>query len=224
MINNRVRIKICGFTRENDIISAVNSGIDAVGMVFYEKSKRFISLDRAIALKKEIPPFVDLVALFVDASKDRVKEVQDTICPDYLQFHGDESPEICDSFKQKYLKAFRVGSPNLDSSNILLDECLKYINADGWLFDSYSHGYGGSGKTFNHDLLKPICTQSENKRPIVLSGGLNINNIIDSINYLHPWAVDISSGVEIEPGIKSHTKIQEIINSVNRCFDNSKSK
>ncbi|AGF48230.1 phosphoribosylanthranilate isomerase [Candidatus Kinetoplastibacterium oncopeltii TCC290E] len=221
MINDRVRIKICGFTREEDIISAVNSGIDALGMVFYEKSKRFISLDRAIALKKEIPPFVDLVALFVDASTDRVKEIQDAIYPDYLQFHGDESPELCDSFKQKYLKTFRVGSPKLHSSNILLDECLKYINADGWLFDSYSCSYGGSGKTFNHDILKPICSKLMHKRPIILSGGLTINNIVDSINYLHPWAVDISSGVEIEPGVKSSTKIQEIINAVNKCVTNS---
>ncbi|AFZ83539.1 N-(5'-phosphoribosyl)anthranilate isomerase [Candidatus Kinetoplastibacterium blastocrithidii (ex Strigomonas culicis)] len=215
-----MRIKICGFTKEDDIISAVNSGVDAVGMVFYEKSKRFISIDRAVALKKEIPAFVNLVALFVNASKDKVKEVQDAIYPDYLQFHGDESPEVCASFKQKYIKAFRVGSPTLNSGDSLLNECLNYINADGWLFDSYSCGYGGSGKTFNHDLLKHICTKSINKRPIILSGGLSIDNIIDSINYLHPWAIDISSGVELEPGIKSIVKIRELINLVNSCSYN----
>ncbi|AGF48932.1 phosphoribosylanthranilate isomerase [Candidatus Kinetoplastidibacterium galati] len=215
MINNRVRIKVCGFTREEDIISAVNLGIDAIGMVFYEKSKRFISIDRAIKLKKEIPPFVDLVALFVNASKDMINEIQDAVCPDYLQFHGDETPEFCDSFNQKYLKAFRVGSPKLDSSNLLLEECLKYNSACGWLFDSYSYGYGGSGKTFDHSILKTVCAQSVCKRPVILSGGLSINNIVDSINYLHPWAIDISSGVEIEPGIKSSAKIQEIINAVN---------
>lgn len=206
----RTRIKICGFTQEKDIYEAVQLGIDAIGLVFYQKSKRYVNIKRALELKKEIPAFVDLVALFVNPDEKIVKEIQDRLRPEILQFHGDdETSDFCKSFNQRYIRAFRIGANNMNTSKKIITECKKYIDAAGWLFDSYSPNYGGSGNTFSHDLIKDL--NQETKGNIILSGGINIDNIQHSIEFLQPWAIDVSSGVEDSPGIKSKEKMKALI-------------
>ncbi|AGF46779.1 phosphoribosylanthranilate isomerase [Candidatus Kinetoplastibacterium desouzaii TCC079E] len=213
MTYRHTRIKVCGFTKEEDVISAIDCGVNAIGIVFYKNSKRSISINQAISIKKEIPPFVDLVALFVNPSRLEVNKVQDAISPDLIQFHGDESPDFCSSFNQKFLKAFRVGAPDLKNSDNLKNACLNYYNAHGWLFDSYSSGYGGSGISFDHKLLKPLFESTQKKR-IILSGGINEDNIISILSKIQPYSIDVSSGVEISPGVKSSEKIFRLINLI----------
>ncbi|RYH19591.1 MAG: phosphoribosylanthranilate isomerase, partial [Alcaligenaceae bacterium] len=134
----RTRIKICGLTREEDIAAAVEAGADALGFVFYPKSKRCLTVERAAQLRREIPAFVSLVALFVNATADEIRAVQDAVQPDLLQFHGDETPERCREHQHRYVKAFRVGGPGLTTASEVLQSCLRYKDAAGWLFDSYT--------------------------------------------------------------------------------------
>ncbi|MBW0454315.1 MAG: phosphoribosylanthranilate isomerase [Candidatus Kinetoplastibacterium crithidii] len=215
MIHKRTRVKICGFTRVEDVVSAINLGVDAIGLVFYKNSKRFISIEQANNIRKEIPPFVDVVALFVNATKSEINLVQDKISPDFLQFHGNESEDFCSMFKQKFLKAFRVGSPGLENSSDLEHACKSYSSASGWLFDSYTEGYGGSGISFDYNILHPLC-RSFIKHHVIVSGGVNENNVENIIRYLDPFALDFSSCVEISPGIKSLEKMSNILSVIER--------
>ncbi|AWD32339.1 N-(5'-phosphoribosyl)anthranilate isomerase [Candidatus Kinetoplastibacterium sorsogonicusi] len=209
----RTRVKICGFTEENDIYEAVKIGIDAIGIVFYEKSKRFVDINKAIKLRKEIPIFVNCVALFVNATKDFIMKVQDKVCPDILQFHGDiESQQFCESFHQKFIRAIRIGSDHLNSTEQIYLECKKYNNASGILFDSYTNNYGGSGKIFQHDLIKNL--DKKINCPIILSGGINHDNLETAIKNIQPWAIDVSSGVESSCGIKSKNKMKDLISKL----------
>ncbi|AFZ82834.1 phosphoribosylanthranilate isomerase [Candidatus Kinetoplastidibacterium crithidiae] len=215
MINKRTRLKICGFTRVEDVVFAINLGVDAIGLVFYENSKRFISIEQAINIRKEIPPFVDVVALFVNATKSEINLVQDKISPDFLQFHGNESEDFCSMFKQKFLKVFRVGAPGLENSNDLERACKSYSSASGWLFDSYTDVYGGSGISFDHKVLHSLCRSSIKNR-VIVSGGVNETNVEDIIRYLDPFALDFSSCVEVSPGIKSLEKMSRILNIIEK--------
>jgi phosphoribosylanthranilate isomerase len=213
MVPLRTRVKICGLTRPEDVDAAVQAGADAIGLVLYPKSSRLVSLKQARRLREAAPAFVDVVALFVNAMPDEVQAVIDHVQPDFLQFHGDEPPEYCAGFNHRYIRAFRLGAPDLNCSDAVLRACQTYAQAAAWLFDSYSPGYGGSGRVLDTDLLHAV-RQSPNSRPVVLAGGLVAESVAASIRSVHPYAVDVSSGVEVSPGIKSAEKIQAFMRGV----------
>ena len=197
----RTRIKFCGLTRDGDIDAAVAAGADALGFVFYPKSKRCLSEAQARQLRRRVPAYVTTVALFVNASPEEVAAVQRIFQPDLLQFHGDESPQDCRVHGQAYVKAFRVGGPGCDTAQSLLQSCHAYDDAVGWLFDSYTPQYGGSGHAFDVSLLTAIQADSE-ARALILSGGMKVQTVTQAIRDVRPWAVDVSSGIESSPGIK----------------------
>jgi phosphoribosylanthranilate isomerase len=201
------RIKICGITRVEDALAAARSGTDALGLVFYDKSPRHVSVQQAVQLAAAIPPFVTLVGLFVNASADTVRAVLQAVPLDVLQFHGEEEPEFCAQFGRPYLKAIRV------KAGVDLVQCAsRYSRAQGLLLDAYVEGtHGGTGEAFDwalipHDL--PL--------PVILSGGLHAGNVAAGIAQVRPWAVDVSSGVEAAKGIKDAAKIVAFINEVNK--------
>ncbi|NYT57897.1 phosphoribosylanthranilate isomerase [Alcaligenaceae bacterium] len=212
-IQQRTRIKICGLTRPQDVASAVLAGADAIGLVFYEPSKRSVNLEQAASLRKLVPAFVDVVALFVNAGTEEVNQVIEQVQPDILQFHGDESPEFCTSFNRRYMRAFRIGGPGIDTPAAVLAACRQHPTASAWLFDSYSAGYGGSGLTFDPALLNEV-RQAPDSRHMVLAGGLKPETVARSLKLLRPYAVDVSSGVEDAPGIKSAQKIAAFTQAV----------
>lgn len=214
----RTRVKICGLTREADIASAVQAGADAIGFVFYSRSKRYVSPAQAAVLRRSVPAFVDVVALFVNPDPAEVQAVLDQVGPELLQFHGDESAQDCTRYGMRFLRAFRAGAPGMDTADSLAATCRAYGEAAGWLFDSYSAGYGGSGLAFDHALLSAVRGDAT-ARPLVLSGGLHADNIGAAIETVRPWAVDVSSGVETAPGLKSAEKIHALMAAVRRADD-----
>tara|TARA_R110000851_G_scaffold333421_2_gene513042 strand:+ start:104505 stop:105161 length:657 start_codon:yes stop_codon:yes gene_type:complete len=213
MNTTRTRVKICGLTRAEDVSAAVAAGADAVGLVFYPPSSRYVSPENARLLRSQVPAMVSVVALFVNASSDQVKHIIDEVQPDILQFHGDESPEACEQYRHRYMKAFRVGAPGLDTPQAVLDTCRRYDSASAWLFDSYSDGYGGSGKQFDLGLLEAV-TANSGSRAVVLAGGLNSDTVGAAIQRAQPFAVDVSSGVESSGGVKCASKIRAFMQTV----------
>ena len=214
---SRTRIKICGLTRAQDVRACVQSGADALGFVFYPPSKRFVSAAHAAELCADLPAFVSTVALFVNPAPETVNDVLQTLRPSLLQFHGDETPSFCASFGVPYLKAFRVGGPGLDTAANVEKTCQAFAQAAGWLFDSYTPAFGGSGQGFDHALLSEVSNVNNGPRPMILSGGLNAQNAGAALQALTPWAVDVSSGVEDSPGIKSAQKIHEFVRAVQQA-------
>lgn len=208
------RIKICGITRVEDLSASLDAGVDAVGFVFYPPSKRCLSLEAAHLLGRQVPAFVTSVALFVNPDRQSVLDVQHALRPSLLQFHGDESADFCRDFDLPYLKAFRVGSPGMDTPEALAQSCMMFSDAAGWLFDSYSPAYGGSGQRVDLDLLERALRLVSDARPLVLSGGLDSTNVLAIVRRIQPWAVDVSSGVESSPGVKSYEKIRAFVHAV----------
>ena len=202
---SRTRIKICGITREQDIHAVVQSGADAIGMVFYERSPRHVSIARAIQLASVIPPFVTLVGLFVDAEPAFVREVISSIPLDLLQFHGDENPDVCAQFDHPYIKAIRV------RAGVDLLQCASdFQAARGLLLDAHVEGVpGGTGTSFDWRLIPQDLPS-----PVILSGGLYAENVAAAIRQVLPYAVDVSSGVEAGKGIKDAAKIAAFIKEV----------
>jgi phosphoribosylanthranilate isomerase len=200
----RTRVKICGITRVPDAQAAAQAGADAIGLVFYPPSPRFLSLEQARALRRALPPFVSAVALFVNPSVEEVQRVLETVRPDVLQFHGEESPEFCERFGVPYLKACRVRQ-GVD----LLEYLRPYSGASGWLADAYVEAYGGTGTSFDWSVVP-----QQRALPLVLSGGLTCDNVGDAIRSVRPWGVDVSSGVESAKGIKDAGKITAFIKEV----------
>ncbi|MDD3883493.1 MAG: phosphoribosylanthranilate isomerase [Gallionella sp.] len=201
------RIKICGLTREQDIHAAVYAGADAIGLVFYEKSPRHVSVERAAQLLSVLPPFVTTVGLFVDAEAEFVRTLLAAVPLDVLQFHGDETPEYCAQFGRPWLKAIRV-RPGVD----LLQCAARYTEAQALLLDAHVEGVpGGTGATFDWSLIPESLAL-----PVILSGGLDRANVADAIAQVRPYAVDVSSGVEAQKGIKDAAKIAAFVNEVNR--------
>ena len=200
----RTRVKICGITRAEDAQAAVAAGADAIGLVFYPRSPRLLTLERARELRRTLPPFVTAVALLVNPSRDEVLAVLERVRPEMLQFHGDESPDFCAQFHTPYLKACRV-TQGVD----LLEYLRPYSGAAGWLLDSHVDAYGGVGESFDWSLVP-----AERGRPIVLSGGLTRENVREAIRRVRPWAVDVSSGVESAKGIKDAARIAAFIAEV----------
>ena len=201
----RTRIKICGITRLADAHVATAAGADAIGFVFYPPSPRAVSAGPAGAIARALPPFVTAVGLFVDAPADEVRRVIAAVPLSLLQFHGDEPDDYCRQFGVPYLKAVRV-RPETD----LLQYAARYAGACGLLLDAWRAGVpGGTGAVFDWDLIP----DGMNGR-IVLSGGLDANNVADGIGRVRPWAVDVSSGVEAAPGIKDPLRIGQFIAAV----------
>ena len=200
----RTRVKICGITRPADGVAAAQAGADAIGLVFYPKSPRYLSAERAIEIRDALPPFVQSVALFVNADAAQVSQVMGRVKPALLQFHGDETPEFCRQFGVPYVKAARVRQ-GLD----LLEYLRPYASAAAWLLDSFVEAYGGVGERFDWSLVPRNL-----ERPLILSGGLDRRNVAEAVRKLHPWGVDVSSGVESAKGIKDAAKIAAFIAEV----------
>ncbi len=208
----RTRIKICGITNVADALVAANAGADAIGLVFYPKSVRHVSIEQATEIVASLPAFVTSVALFVNPEKALVESVIANTQVDLLQFHGDEPEDFCQQFNRPYIKAIRIQS---DTS--LLEVMSGYPSAQAVLFDTYVKGIpGGTGESFNWQWLNEQAT-SELNIPIVLAGGLVADNVQEAINIIHPWAVDVSGGVEASEGVKSATKIQNFIANSMSC-------
>ncbi|MCC6211021.1 MAG: phosphoribosylanthranilate isomerase [Burkholderiales bacterium] len=195
-------------TRREDIEAAARAGADAIGLVFYPPSPRMLSLEKARALREAVPPFVAAAALFVNASRNEVQRVIGSVRPDLLQFHGEETPEFCAQFGVAYVKACRV-RPGVD----LLKYLSSFSSAAGWLLDSHVAEYGGVGESFDWSLV-PAARVRDGMRPVVLSGGLTRENVREAIRRVRPWAVDVSSGVEVSKGVKDAAKIADFITEV----------
>ena len=213
--SRRTRIKMCGFTREQDVDAACAAGADALGFIFYDKSRRYVSAERAGVLSRRRDVFVSSVALFVEPEEALVTSVLEAMHPSYLQFHGHETPAFCAQFNWPYVKAFRVGAPDLDTPERVLAACHAHMGACAWLFDSYTPAYGGSGHSFDHSLLSAVL--ADRARPVILSGGLNQGNVAQLIQQIEPAAVDVSSGIETEPGIKSPEKMAAFVTQVQQA-------
>jgi phosphoribosylanthranilate isomerase len=188
----RTRIKICGITRVTDAIAAANAGADAIGMLFWDGTPRRVDLALAREICRVLPPFVTRVALFVDPTEAHVRSVVAAVPVDVLQFHGDEAPGLCRAFDRPYVKAVHV-KEGVD----LLEYAARYGDAAGFLFDTFRSGDlpGGTGHAFDWSRLSPAVRDGLVK-PLILSGGLDSSNVGDAIRAVHPWAVDVSSGVE----------------------------
>jgi phosphoribosylanthranilate isomerase len=204
------RIKICGITRAEDVEAVAGSGADALGLVFYAKSPRHVSVQQAAQLAAHIPSFVTLVGLFVNPSEEEVREVLRHVPLDVLQFHGEEAPEFCARFGRPYLKAIRV------KAGVDLVQCaVRYTGAQGLLMDAYIEGtHGGTGAVFEWSLIP-----QELRPRIILSGGLDESNVAVAITQVRPYAVDVSSGVEESKGIKDAEKIKRFVDEVKRIDD-----
>ncbi|MBI2317679.1 MAG: phosphoribosylanthranilate isomerase [Betaproteobacteria bacterium] len=205
----RTRIKICGITREADARAAASAGADAIGFIFWRPSERFIEPERAGAIARALPAFVSPVGVFVNPGIEEVEAVLAHVPHALLQFHGEESPEFCSRFARPYLRAARM-RPGLD----LLEYFAPFAAASAWLVDAFhDSAYGGTGTAFDWDLVPRRL-----ERPLVLSGGLTVDNVSEAVRRVRPFAVDVSSGVESGKGIKEATKIAAFIAGV-RCAD-----
>ena len=208
---NRTRVKICGITRVEDARAAIDSGADALGLVFYSKSPRYVELSVAANIARTIGPFVTTVGLFVNAEAAQVREAVKTVGLDLLQFHGDEDEAYCAQFDMPYIKAIRM-SPELDVKEVV----TKYPSARGFLFDAWNKDkYGGTGETFEWDRLSILKESVDTDIPFILAGGLIPENVDQAVAAVKPYAIDVSGGVEQSPGIKSPELIQQFIDRSN---------
>lgn len=201
---HRTRIKICGLTREADVDAAVEAGADAIGLVLYDKSPRYVDAVRAGVLARRLPPFVTPVVLLVNASPSLVQAALDAVPHALLQFHGDETPAQCESVGRPYVRAARM-APGFD----LLDFTLSFASAQAMLVDAHVEGYGGGGQVFDWSLLPRQLT-----RPVILSGGLHPGNVAEGVRAVRPWAVDVSSGVEVGKGLKDAGLMRQFCQAV----------
>jgi phosphoribosylanthranilate isomerase len=200
----RTRVKICGITRPGDAVAAAKAGADAIGLVFYPPSPRYLSSERAVEIRDALPPFVQTVALFVNPDAAQVAQVLGRVRPSMLQFHGEETPEFCAQFGVPFLKAARV-RPGVDA----LEYLRRFTRAAAWLFDSFVPEYGGVGERFDWSLVP-----ASRERPLILSGGLARDNVGEAIRRVRPWGVDVSSGVESAKGVKDPAKVAAFITEV----------
>jgi phosphoribosylanthranilate isomerase len=208
----RTRVKICGITRTEDARAAADAGADAVGLVFYPPSPRYLSAERAVEIRDALPPFVQTVALFVNPDAPQVAQVLQRVRPAMLQFHGDETPQFCAQFAVPFVKACRVRS-GVTSGVDALEYLRPFSRAAAWLFDSHVPEYGGVGERFDWSLL-PAASQGRLERPVILSGGLSRENVAEAIRRVRPWGLDVSSGVESAKGVKDGAKIAAFIAEV----------
>ncbi|MCP3662531.1 MAG: phosphoribosylanthranilate isomerase [Gammaproteobacteria bacterium] len=201
----RTRIKICGITRVEDALSAIEAGADAIGLVFYPPSPRGVTPEQAAEIVASLPPFVTVVGLFVNADREEIERVLSITRLDLLQFHGDESVEDCAGFGRPYIKAVRMRD-DVDLVKIR----SRYKEASALLLDAYQKGVpGGTGSAFDWDRIPEALAGD-----IVLAGGLSPQNVEQAVQSVHPYAVDVSGGVEKEEGIKDADKIVAFIRGV----------
>jgi phosphoribosylanthranilate isomerase len=212
-IPRRTRIKLCGLSKPSDVECAVDLGADAIGLVFYPPSPRALSVAQAVELTRDVPPFVSVVGLFVNATPDWMREVASNVPLTLLQFHGDETPQQCEALAGiaglSWLRALRVQADTNPAD--LLESALNYSAASSFLFDTHVEGYGGGGKVFDWSLIP-----AELARRAVLSGGLNAQNVSDAIRRVRPYAVDVSSGIEVvgAKGVKDHARMAAFVRAV----------
>ena len=212
---HRTRVKICGITRIDDAVSAVNAGADAIGLVFYAPSPRAISIAQAQQIVAAIPPFVSVVGLFVNAPQTEIESVLSKVRLDILQFHGDETAQDCEQVCQQinlpYCKAIRVKA----DTNLLQCEA-EFKSAKALLLDTYSEAaVGGTGQVFDWGLIPNNLT-----KPVILAGGLTADNVAAAIHQVQPYAVDVSGGVEANKGIKDAAKIAAFMQAVAKFRSN----
>lgn len=215
---SRTRIKICGLTREADVDEAIEAGADALGFVLYAKSPRAVSVARAAELAARLPPFVTPVLLFVNASPAELRLATEALPQALLQFHGDETAAQCDAAGRPYLRAARLGPQGAvlpDGQSVgLLDLAALFPDAQALLLDAHVDAYGGAGKVFDWSLIPAAVPL-----PVVLSGGLNPANVTDGVLRVRPWAVDVSSGVEVGKGLKSGPLMRRFCKAVREADD-----
>ncbi|MDQ0627277.1 phosphoribosylanthranilate isomerase [Burkholderia sp. OAS925] len=212
-VPRRTRIKLCGLSNPADVNHAIELGADAIGLVFYPPSPRSVSVAQAVEIMQDVPPFVSVVGLFVNPSPEWVREVVSNVGLSLLQFHGDETAEQCESLAGiaglPWLRALRVAADTRPAD--LVESALNYSGANGFLFDTHVEGYGGGGKVFDWSLIP-----AELARRAVLSGGLNAQNVSDAIHRVRPYAVDVSSGIEVPgaKGVKDHARMAAFVRAV----------
>jgi phosphoribosylanthranilate isomerase len=203
----RTRIKICGLTREADVATACAAGADAVGFVCYPSSPRHVVPQRLRALARELGPFTVPVLLFVNAAPDLVQAAREVVPTAVLQFHGDEQEPECARYGAPYVRAVRMAE-GVD----LLDFERSFLSAAALLLDAPSEAYGGSGRAFDWSRIP-----ARRSMRVILAGGLNSDNVMRAVQAVRPYAVDVSSGVEEAPGIKSATRIRDFVDAVRRA-------
>lgn len=200
-----MKIKICGITRLEDAICAIKSGAWAIGFIFYDKSPRYISPEKAGEIIRQLPDGIKKVGVFVNSSVEKIMEVKKISGIDIIQLHGDETPEMCEKLSGEIIKAIR---PSKEEDILVLKD---YTNASYFLIDAKVKGeYGGTGKVSDWTL----AVKAKKYGKIILAGGINSENINHAIKEVNPFAFDLSSSVETEPGIKDHEKIKKVFNSL----------
>ncbi len=207
-----VRVKICGITRLKDAHAAVSAGAHALGFVFHPASPRFVSPEKAAAIIGTLPPFTMAVGVFVNISAQEVEIIADRCRLHAVQLHGEESPEQCAAHKRPVIKAVRFDPAQRDLG-------LSGYAVSSFLVDAGVAGsWGGTGVPLDWELLNHVLeTESDAVRQrLVLAGGLTPYNVRDAVSLVKPFAVDVSTGVEVEPGIKDHQKIKEFMNAVRK--------
>jgi phosphoribosylanthranilate isomerase len=201
----RVRVKICGITRVEDAIAVVKSGADAIGLVFYPPSPRNVEINQAAEIANQVPAFVSVVGLFVDAEPAFIRNVIATVKLDLLQFHGDETPEECASYGLPFIKAIRV-----KTETNLVQYAKDFSASKALLLDTFTDGMaGGTGHVFDWSLIPEVLS-----KPVILAGGLNQQNVAQAIEQVQPYAVDVSGGVEVSKGIKDAAKVAAFMQQV----------
>ncbi|MCI0916170.1 phosphoribosylanthranilate isomerase [Pseudomonas stutzeri] len=200
-----VRSKICGITRVEDALVAAEAGADAIGLVFYGKSPRAVSVQQARAIVAALPPFVTTVGLFVNASRCELNEILDAVPLDALQFHGDEQPADCEGVHRRWYKALRV-----KAGDDIRAQAARYVGASAILLDTFVAGVpGGTGEIFDWSLIP-----ADLPKPLILAGGLTPGNVRQAIAEVRPFAVDVSGGVELSKGIKDAASVHEFVRQV----------
>ena len=208
----RTRVKICGLTRAADARLAVRAGADAVGLVFHPTSPRAVTPEQAQEVVRGLPPFVAVVALFVNAEPRRIVDTLERVRVDLLQFHGDESPQDCTAYRRPWIKAIRMRD-GLDLHEIR----ARYADASALLLDTYRPGVpGGTGSRFDWERIPPDIAGE-----IILAGGLDPGNVTQAVSQVRPYAVDVSGGVERKKGIKDAEKIEAFVRGVRRGDDDN---
>jgi phosphoribosylanthranilate isomerase len=205
----RTRVKICGITRVEDALIAVAQGADAIGLVFYPPSPRYVTPAQAAEIVNALPAFITVVALFVDASRTDVEAVLSQVNIDLIQFHGQETADECRQYGKSYMKAIRV-----KSDTNLVQYMTEYSDAKALLLDTYAEGVpGGTGQVFDWTVIPKNLS-----KPIVLAGGLDAENVEQAIRQVKPYAVDVSGGVEFKKGIKDAAKIAAFMRGVSNAI------
>lgn len=205
---NRTRIKVCGLTRLDQALYCAGLGADSIGLVFHPPSARLIEIDAAVSIRLALPPFVTVTALFLNERQEWMQQVVDAVRPDCLQFHGNETAEVCEQFELPYIKSIPMASVS-----DVLSYTRDFPRAQGFLMDSNMAGaMGGSGDTFDWSKIPDSADF-----PIILAGGLNAENVAEAIARVQPWGVDVSSGVESAKGIKDRNLLARFFQEVNRA-------